>query len=30
MLALESDFTTHQLDFYAKIGDHGTRWVDTG
>jgi len=30
MLALESDFTTPQLNFYAKIDDHGVCWGDTG
>ena len=30
MLASKSDFTTPQLDFYAKIDDHGVRWGDTG
>ena len=30
MLALESNFTTPQLDFYAKINDHGVRCGDTG
>jgi hypothetical protein len=30
MLALKSDFTTPQLVLFAKINDHGVRWVDTG
>jgi hypothetical protein len=30
MLALESDFTTPHLNFYAKIDDHGVRRGDTG
>jgi hypothetical protein len=29
MLALESDLTTPQLDFYARIVDHGVRRGDT-
>ena len=29
MLALESDLTTPQLDFYARIVDHGVRRRDT-
>jgi hypothetical protein len=30
MLASKSDFTTPQLDFYAKIDDHGIRQNNTG
>jgi hypothetical protein len=30
MLAMKSDFTRPQLDFYAKIDDHGVRWGNTG
>jgi hypothetical protein len=27
---LKSDFTTPQLEFYAKIDDHSVLWGDTG
>jgi hypothetical protein len=30
MQALEIDFTTPQLNFYAKNNDHGIRQGDTG
>ena len=29
MLASKSNFTLPQLDFYAKINDHGVRWGNT-